>query len=211
VFTGLIKGLGRVVGKKLTARSGCLKIKTDLVAGLQLGDSLAVNGVCLTMARRGDDWFSADVMPVTMWATNLGLLRYGDPVNLEPALAVGARLGGHLVSGHVDGLGKIRAIRTNSKVVLIQVTVAPEIGRLIVLKGSVAVDGVSLTVQRLIPGGFEISLIPHTVQETIFYQAKSGDSVNIETDRGLRFEDGVVPTAPQPGITEKFLTEHGYI
>jgi riboflavin synthase len=210
VFTGLIKGLGRVVEKKLTTRSGFLKIKTDLVTGLELGDSMAVNGVCLTIASLGGDWFSADVMPVTMQATNLALLHYGDPVNLEPALAMGERLGGHLVSGHVDGLGKIRAIRTDIKAVLIQIAVSPEISRLIILKGSVAVNGVSLTVQRLFPGGFEISLIPHTLKETAFYQSKTGDLVNLETDRLLQSPDRERATLVKQGITEQFLAGHGY-
>jgi riboflavin synthase len=210
VFTGLIKGLGRVVEKKSDVRSGFLKISADLAADLHLGDSIAVNGVCLTVDRLGNDWFGAAVMPVTMRGTNLALLRYGDLVNLEPALALGDRLGGHLVSGHVDGAGKIRSIHTDRNAVLIQIMVSPAIAGLIVLKGSVAVNGVSLTVQRLFPEGFEISLIPHTLKQTAFCQSKPGDLVNLETDRTMRLTDREVSAAAQPGITEQFLAEHGF-
>jgi riboflavin synthase len=203
VFTGLIKGLGRVVVTKRNTRGGFLKIKSDLGAKLQLGDSVAVNGVCLTVVGRGEDWFGADVMPVTMQATNLGRLHYGDLVNLEPAITLGEPLGGHIVSGHVDGVGRIRTIRTNNNAVLVQIAVSTVIGGLIRLKGSVAVNGVSLTVQSLLPGGFMISLIPHTLRETTFWQSKVGDLVNLETDRS-------VPIPMQSGITEKFLMERGF-
>jgi riboflavin synthase len=211
VFTGLIKGLGRVIEQKCTARSGYLKIETDLAAGVQLGDSMAVNGVCLTIARLGGNWLSADVMTVTMQATNLALLRYGDPVNLEPALAIGERLGGHLVSGHVDGLGKIRAIRADSKAVLIRIAVPASIGSLLTRKGSVAVNGVSLTIQQLEPEWFEISLIPHTLRETTFVQAKIGDLVNLETDRAARLLERDTIEPLKESITAEFLAEHGYV
>lgn len=203
MFTGLIKGLGRVAVVKRNTRGGFLKIKSGLGAKLQLGDSVAVNGVCLTVTSRGNDWFGSDVMPVTMRATNLGRLHYGDPVNLEPAINMGEPLGGHIVSGHVDGVGRICAIRVNSNAVLIQIAVSAAIGGLIRLKGSVAVNGVSLTVQSLLPGGFMISLIPHTLRETTFWQSQVGDLVNLETDRS-------VPAVTQAGITEKFLMEHGF-
>jgi riboflavin synthase len=208
VFTGLIKGLGRIMAIKRSARSGFLKINSGLAAQLQLGDSIAVNGACLTVISQGKDWFDADVMPVTMQVTNLGQLHYGDLVNLEPAIAMGERLGGHIVSGHVEGLGRIRTIRANSNAVIIQIAVPYELVKLIRLKGSVAVNGVSLTVQNLFPGGFTISLIPHTLKETTFFQSKAGDMVNLETERSGPFE--TVPSITQPVISEKFLTEHGF-
>jgi riboflavin synthase len=211
VFTGLIKGLGRVVVTKRNTGSGFLKIKTDLAAQLQLGGSMAVNGVCLTVVSRNDDWFGADVMPVTMQGTNLGRLHNGDLVNLEPAIAVGEPLGGHIVSGHVDGLGQIRTIRTNNNAVLIQIAASSALGRLIRLKGSVAVNGVSLTVQSLARDGFTISLIPHTLKETTFYQSKPGDLVNLEMDRSGPYEGGAVSLVTQAGITKNFLMEHGFV
>jgi riboflavin synthase len=209
VFTGLIRAVGRVVEQKSTVNGGMLKIKTELAAELQLGDSMAVNGVCLTVSGLGGDWFVAEFMPVTLRATNLALLRYGALVNLEPALELGGRFGGHVVSGHVDGLGRIKRIRNNGSAVLIWVGVSSEIGR-IVLKGSVAVNGVSLTVQRLLPGSFEISLIPHTLRETTFFQAKVGDLVNLETDRTGSLPDQTVASAATSGITEAFLEKHGF-
>jgi riboflavin synthase len=210
VFTGLIRAVGRVVEQKSTAGGGVLKIKAGLAAELQLGDSMAVNGVCLTVSGLEGDWFGAEVMPATLRATNLALLRYGDLVNLEPALELGGRFGGHLVSGHVDGLGRIRRIRNNGSAILIWIDVPSDIGR-IVLKGSVAVNGVSLTVQRLTSGGFEISLIPHTLKETTFFQAKVGDLVNLETDRTGPLPGQTVATATASGITEAFLEKHGFV
>jgi riboflavin synthase len=210
VFTGLIKGLGRVVAAQQNARGGFLKIRSGLGETLQLGDSVAVNGVCLTVVSRGDDWFGSDVMPVTMQATNLGRLHYGDQVNLEPAITLGEPLGGHIVSGHVDGVGRIRAIRTHSNAVLIQIAVSAAVGGLIRLKGSVAVNGVSLTVQSLLPGAFIISLIPHTFRETTFRRSQVGDLANLETERSVPAEQDAAPVVTQAGITEEFLREHGF-
>lgn len=212
MFTGLIQGLGRVAGKQHTHRRTALLIETALAKELQLGDSVAVNGVCLTAARLDQKGFEADLMPETWQGTNLSRVRIGDLVNLEPALRSGERFGGHLVSGHVDGLGRVSRIRREGNALVVQITVPPEIQRWIIPKGSVAVNGVSLTVQHLVADGFVISLVPHTVKATTFQMVKVGDWVNLETDQLLKLKAaGEGRQSEQPGITKAFLAENGFI
>lgn len=209
MFTGLIRDIGKVLEQKNSQSSALLKIETALVNELKLGDSIAVNGVCLTAARLGDTWFSADVMPETWKATNLSGLRPGDRVNLEPALAAGERFGGHLVSGHVDGVGRIKNISKEANAVIFQIAVPQELMKFIAHKGSVAVNGVSLTVQRVTGTIMMISLIPHTVKETNLQYLKSGDAVNIEVDMMARQLWKLVDDRTE-GITEEFLERHGF-
>lgn len=211
MFTGLIKGMGRVAGIGRGSGRTALRIETGLAAECRLGDSIAVNGVCLTISRLEAKGFTADIMPETWRGTTLCRLLPGGRVNLEPALAAGDRFGGHIVSGHVDGVGRIGRVNREHNAILIQILVAGELGQWIVHKGSVAVNGVSLTVQRLVAGGFVISLIPHTLHETTFQWATSGDWVNIETD--LMARSLLKPTQSersQSGITTAFLAENGF-
>ncbi|MGE5605521.1 MAG: riboflavin synthase [Bacteroidota bacterium] len=209
MFTGLIRDIGKVLEGKNTQSSALLKIETALIKELNLGDSIAVNGVCLTAARLGSTWFSADVMPETWKATNLSGLRPGDRVNLEPALAAGERFGGHLVSGHVDGVGRIRNISKEANAVIFQIAVPQELTKFIAHKGSVAVNGVSLTIQRITGAVMMITLIPHTVKETNLQYLKSGDAVNIEVDMMARQLWKLVGNTTE-GISEEFLERHGY-
>ena len=209
MFTGLIRDIGKILGRKNTQSSSILKIETALIKGLNLGDSIAVNGVCLTASGLSDTWFSADVMPETWKATNLSGLKPGDRVNLEPALAVGDRFGGHLVSGHVDGVGWVRNIGKQANAVILDIAVPQQLTKLIALKGSVAVNGVSLTVQKITGAVMMISLIPHTSSETNLQYLKSGDSVNIEVDMMARQVAKLVGNSNE-GITEEFLERHGY-
>lgn len=209
MFTGLIMDIGKVLERKNTQSNAVLKIETVLVKEVKLGDSVAVNGVCLTVSRLGDTWFSADVMPETWKATNLSGLKPGDRVNLEPALAAGDRFGGHLVSGHVDGVGRVRNIGKQANAVILDITVPQKLTRLIAHKGSVAVNGVSLTVQKIAGAAMMISMIPHTVKETNLQYLKSGDPVNIEVDMMARQLAKLVGNSDQ-GITEEFLERHGY-
>jgi riboflavin synthase len=210
VFTGLIKGLGSVRAKRRTAQGAMITIATPLAATMGLGDSIAVNGVCLTASRLTKAGFTADIMPETWKGTNLQTLDSGDLVNLEPALALGERFGGHLVSGHVDGVGKVREIQQDRNAVRIKIDTGPLNG-ILVPKGSVAVNGVSLTVQHIYRGGFEIALIPHTLGETNLFTVRAGDPVNIETDLLLKGSavQGVEPI--QKGITAEFLAKNGFI
>lgn len=209
MFTGLIRDIGKVLDRKNNQSSAFLKIETVLIKELNLGDSIAVNGVCLTASQLGNAWFSADVMPETWKATNLSGLKLGDRVNLEPALAAGDRLGGHLVSGHVDGVGRIRSIGKEANAVIFDIAVPSELVKFIAHKGSVAVNGVSLTVQKVNGMEMIISLIPHTVQETNLQFLKAGDLVNIEVDMVARQLSKLVGK-PTEGITEEFLEKHGF-
>lgn len=209
MFTGLIRDIGKVLERRNTQSSALLKIETGLIQELNLGDSIAVNGVCLTASQLGNTWFSADVMPETWKATNLSGLKPGDRVNLEPALAAGDRFGGHLVSGHVDGVGRIRSIGKEANAVIFAIAVPQELAKFIAHKGSVAVNGVSLTVQKVNGQVMMISLIPHTVQETNLQFLKAGDLVNIEVDMVARQLAKLVGN-PTEGITEEFLEKHGF-
>lgn len=208
MFTGLIKDIGKVLEQKNTASSAVLKIETAL-KGIGMGDSIAVNGVCLTVARLGEKWFSADVMPETWKATNLSGIKPGARVNLEPALATGDRFGGHMVSGHVDGVGRFNSIGKQANAVIFYISVPQELSKLIAHKGSVAVNGISLTVQDITGPVMMISLIPHTVKETNLQYLKTGDPVNIEVDMMARQLLKLVEN-PAAGITEEFLERHGY-
>ena len=217
MFTGLIKGLGEVRDRRLTAQAASLKVKTPLAQELGLGDSIAVNGVCLTAAKLGNDWFQADIMPETWQASNLAMLNPGALVNLEPALVLGSSLGGHLVSGHVDGLGKISGIKTEKNAILVRVKVSTELAKQMILKGSVAVNGISLTIQELTDREFVVSLIPHTIGETTFKRSKIGELVNIETDILAKYALNELNNAsqgvrnPEKKITAAFLAEHGFL
>ncbi len=212
MFTGLIKTVGTIREKRITATVATLTIKTALAGELQLGDSVAVNGVCLTAAALGPDWFRADVMPETWRSSNLSLLRPGVGVNLEPALGLQDRLGGHLVSGHVEGIGRISRIEPQRNAILIRIKYPHDLAEYIVLKGSIAVNGVSLTIQAVAAGELLVSLIPHTYRATNFPELRPGDGVNLETDLIAKY---VVKAEPPPGpspskLTKEFLTENGF-
>lgn len=215
MFTGIIEEVGRVIHVVSGSESGEIRIGArKILEGTQIGDSIAVNGVCLTVTRLFKDGFTADVMPVTLRRTNLGKLNTGDPVNLERAMAAGGRFGGHIVSGHVDAVGYIHETHKEGNAVWVTIGAPPEILRLIVEKGSIAIDGISLTVARLNRDSFCVSVIPHTGQETILLKKKPGDPVNLENDivgkyveKLLRIEN---KEEPKSGITMEFLREHGF-
>jgi len=183
MFTGIIEGMGRVTGA--TPQNGGLRldIGSDFdLDDVRVGDSVAVNGVCLTAVKVAKNDFSVDVAPETLSKSTLRGARIGYRVNLERALRLGARLDGHLVTGHVDGTGKVTAKRPVGNALLFSFAVSEAVSRYIVEKGSVAVDGISLTVNACYPKGFEISMIPHTAQMTTLGSKKIGEEVNIETD-----------------------------
>ena len=196
--------------------SGQISIQADTVLeNTRPGDSIAVNGVCLTAAKLLPDGFIADVMPETLRRTNLGALCTDSRVNLERALAADGRFGGHIVSGHIDGTGTIRTVRREENAVWITVEAAPDVLNLIVEKGSVAIDGVSLTVAGLTEQSFRVSLIPHTGGHTTLLTKKAGDPVNLENDIIGKYVQRLI-TGPAPAplpesrITEDFLRKHGF-
>jgi riboflavin synthase len=182
MFTGLIADLGTVSALDQNGAGALLRIRSRLAAGIHEGDSIAVNGVCLTATEVSDDSFAAEAMIETLERSSLGQLRSGAAVNLELALRAGDRLGGHVVQGHVDGTGTVRAIRSEGFARVLEIEPEPGLDRYLVLKGSVALDGVSLTVSALGEGRFAVSLIPETLQRTNLGRISEGSLVNIEVD-----------------------------
>ncbi len=210
MFTGIIKATGQIAD--LQPRGGDLRLRVS-APGLPwqeytLGDSIAVNGVCLTAVTLEADGFSADVSNETLKVTTLSALRRGSRVNLEPALALGERLGGHMVSGHVDGIGKIHSRSNDARAVRFEVAVPTKLGRYIAQKGSVAVDGVSLTVNAVSGELFAVTIIPHTIDETIIGDYRVGTPVNIEVDMMARYLERLLGSDGK--ISEDFLKAHGY-
>lgn len=187
MFSGIIEKLGEV--KKVdTGEAPKLEIATPgWLDDVKMGDSIAVNGVCLTVTELEEDSFAADVMPETLRRTDLGDLRGGDPVNLEKALRVGDRLGGHFVSGHVDCAGRITSSRAEKNAIILGFEIDPVLMEFIAPKGSVAIDGISLTVVDVREAGFTVSLIPHTLDVTTLGTKTIGSRVNIEVDMLARY------------------------
>ena len=180
MFTGLIEEQGRVL---TPPRNGKLSLAASKVTeGLALGDSIAVNGVCLTVSAFSGQRFTADVMPETLNRSNLGELRTGSLVNLERALPATGRFGGHFVSGHIDGVGSLLSVRPEGNALIFSIRAAPELLRGIVEKGSVAIDGISLTVVEVTETLFSVSVIPHTAAVTTLAGKRPGDRLNLETD-----------------------------
>jgi riboflavin synthase len=182
VFTGLIADLGTVQSVEGGDGGATLAIVTGLAGELAPGDSIAVNGVCLTAIEVAGGTFRTEAMPETLARSSLGALRPGARVNLELAMRAGDRLGGHIVQGHVDGTGTVASVTAEGIARVVEIDVEPELARYLVEKGSVAVDGVSLTVSALRDDGFSVSLIPETLSRTTLGGAESGERVNIEVD-----------------------------
>ena len=183
MFTGLVEGIGKIKGIRRLREDMRLSIAPFFqTAEIRVGESIAVEGVCLTVTDVSDVFFSTDVSGETLSRSTLSLLKQGDDVNLERALRLTDRLGGHLVSGHVDGIGKILKKEPRERSWLVRIGVEKNISRYTIEKGSIAVDGISLTVNRCEEGYFEVNIIPQTVIETTISKKKAGDPVNIETD-----------------------------
>jgi riboflavin synthase len=215
MFTGLVEEIGRVESVIKSAKSARITIKAKTVLeGVKLGDSICTNGVCLTVTSFDSSRFSIDAMAETMRRSNLRNLSPGDEVNLERALSVGDRLGGHIVSGHIDGMGTIENYQQEDNAVWITVEASPEILRYIVQKGSVAIDGVSLTVAYVDDSVFKVSIIPHTKDMTTLLRKKAGDEVNLECDMIGKYIEkflGVKEQAPvKKAIDFNFLSENGF-
>ncbi|MBM2802825.1 MAG: ribE [Deltaproteobacteria bacterium] len=183
MFTGLIDDVGRIGALRLKDGSAVLTVKTKLpVRSMPLGASVAVNGACLTVVNKLKGAFTVDISPETLARTNLAKLSVGNLVNLEQPLRLQERLGGHLVTGHVDGVGTVARIRRQGEFTIFTFRVPARLGALLVAKGSVAVDGISLTVNDCRRDGFSVAIIPFTLQHTNLQGRRVGDKVNIETD-----------------------------
>jgi riboflavin synthase len=219
MFTGIIAAIGKV--ESLQAQGGDVRLQVavnDLdLTDVKLGDSIANNGVCLTVVAMGNEKLSFDVSRETLDCTSLGSLATGSEVNLEKALAVGDRLGGHFVSGHVDGLGTVVSLNESARSVIFRFEVPAGLERYIAEKGSICIDGTSLTVNDVSPANgdsvnwFEVNIIPHTMQETIMSNYRVGTKVNLEVDLIARYLERLLPQQKEGGISLQTLLENGFI
>jgi riboflavin synthase len=198
VFTGIVREIGTVERVERSDAGARLRVRAALAADLAAGDSVSVSGACLTVASTSDGAFEAEVMNETLSVTTLGGLEPGGSVNLEPPLRAGDPLGGHLVQGHVDGTGEVGAVSEDGFARRLRLAAPPELQRFTVERGSVTVDGVSLTVAGLTEGGFEVSLIPETLERTTLGRLAEGSRVNLEVDVIARYAERLVQ-----GFTEK--------
>lgn len=205
MFTGIIEEIGHVKSLHRGAKSFTLEVEADVVMqDTQVGDSIATNGVCLTVTSLTGHGFTADVMPETVQRTALGELKAGSPVNLERALSLQTRLGGHIVSGHIDGTGRISDRRQDDNALWLTVECDSRLLRYIIEKGSITIQGVSLTVARVDERSFAVSLIPHTQSATTLHAARIGDLVNLENDIIAKYVEKLLGKAPsEEGLLEK--------
>jgi riboflavin synthase len=216
MFTGIIQAIGKVA--TLEHQGGDARLRIDVnkldLSDVARGDSIAVSGVCLTAVDLNDRTFTADVSGETLACTTLGGLGVGDPVNLEKALTPTSRLGGHLVSGHVDGLGRVLTVEHAGRSRRVRIDAPASLAKYIAEKGSVCVDGVSLTVNAAQGSEFEINLVPHTLMETTLVDINSGQKVNLEVDMLARYLERLLQGEPSadPGsrITAEFLARYGF-
>lgn len=211
MFTGIIEEIGTLKEK---SRGSLVIAALRVLEDVHVGDSIAVNGVCLTVTEFEQGWFRADVMAETLRRSGLGALKTGSRVNLERAMAAGGRFGGHMVSGHIDGTGTIEALKQEGNAVWVTISCERGLLRYIAEKGSIAIDGVSLTVAALTERGFRVSIIPHTGEETILLEKKAGEPVNLETDLIAKYVERLMfpkePYEEKREIDLEFLRENGF-
>ncbi len=216
MFTGIIEAVGRI--KKIEPVGGDMRLYVDVgsldMEDVQLGDSIAVNGVCLTAIEFDKKYFAADVSNETITLTSLKDLNIGSEVNLEKALLPTTRLGGHLVSGHVDGLGEVLSIKEESRSIQLMIKAPDELKHYIAMKGSICIDGTSLTVNKIVDTDFEINIVPHTQQQTIIKNYKPGTKVNLEVDLIARYLERLLTRQDDGagnGITLEALANAGFV
>lgn len=215
MFTGIVEEVGTLKAIRKGPHSAVLEIAAQVVLeDIHLGDSIAVNGVCLTATSFTAASFTADVMHETLNRSSLGSLTVGSHVNLERAMAANGRFGGHIVSGHIDGTGTITALRKDDNAVWYTISASQELLRYIVEKGSIAIDGISLTVAEVGESWFSISAIPHTVAVTTLGEKRPGDTVNLENDVIGKYVEKLLRPQPQEtaksSLTLEFLAQHGF-
>jgi riboflavin synthase len=213
MFTGIIEEIGTI---SRIQRGGTWCVLTiaakTVLEDAKLGDSIAVNGVCLTVTSFSQNHFTVDVMPETFEKTNLSKFTMGERVNLERAIVAGGRFGGHMVSGHVDGQGRIATRENYGNAVVFKIEATEQLLHYMVPKGSITIDGISLTILEVGSSSFSISIIPHTLQETTLQTKGVGDQVNLECDMiGKYIEKFISARKPSSGITHSFLSENGFI
>ena len=218
MFTGIIEAVGEV-RNIVRARFGatCTVRVPPSISGCRPGDSLSIEGVCLTVTAVKGNLFTVDISAETLARSTLGSLKQGSPINLERALSLSDRLGGHLVSGHVDGTGTIDKIDKPQGAWILGVTIAQDLSRYLIEKGSVAVDGISLTVNKCFGKSFEVTIVPHTAQVTTISKKRRGDRVNVEVDmiakyieKFLSHDNTAIPKESAPGIDRELLLRYGF-
>lgn len=212
MFTGIIEEIGTVASIRKSTDSVCLTITArEILSDLHVGDSIAVNGICLTVTYFTKSSFSVDVMHETLTRTALSSLKNGSTVNLERAMIMNGRFGGHMVSGHIDGTGTITNIRRDNIAVWYTIRTAPNIMHYIIEKGSIAIDGISLTVAKLTQEDFSVSIIPHTITNTTLSSKKVNDLVNLENDCIGKYVEKLLSTEQHSSkITKSFLAGYGF-
>jgi len=216
MFTGLIEEIGTVVSIVKTTNSARITINAKkIMDNIKIGDSISTNGVCLTVTKFTSNSFSVDIMAETMRRSSLHSLTSGDEVNLERALLVGDRLGGHIVSGHIDGMGTITKLMKEDNAVWVTISASPEILKYIVQKGSIAIDGISLTVAYVDDRVFKVSIIPHTKDATTLLRKEVGDIINLECDMLGKYIEKFLQSREQvpvnKGIDMNFLSINGFV
>ena len=212
MFTGIIEEIGTVRRIEHGAKGARLTIQAKIVLeDTRIGDSIATNGVCLTVVSMTGDSFSADVMAESLRRSSLGTLQGGSPVNLERAMAANGRFGGHIVSGHIDGTGTIASQKREDNAVWVKIKTPAPLLRYIVEKGSIAIDGVSLTVAAVTDTDFSVSIIPHTGAQTILLGKKPGDPVNLECDVIGKYVEKLSAPHKTGGSSTNFLAENGFL
>ncbi|MGE5255435.1 MAG: riboflavin synthase [Hyphomicrobiales bacterium] len=218
MFTGIIEGLGRIAAIRPSGQGKRLSVEADFdLSGIKIGDSISVSGACLTAVQITARRFEVDVSPETLARTTLGAARVGERVNLERALRLSDRIDGHLVSGHIDDTGVIDGREAAGNAVIVTVSVPVALTRFMIVKGSVAVDGISLTINSLEPDRFTVSIIPHTVELTTIGFKRKGERVNVETDMIGRYVEKFLsakqdrPGPSSSGVTVDLLAKAGYI
>lgn len=212
MFTGIVEAVGEIKGLKGTGNGISVQIFIpDTFDDIKIGDSIAVNGACLTAKTINNEGFIADVSAETLSKTTLGKLKTGDKVNLERALRLSDRLGGHIVSGHIDGTARLRSKVKEGESVKLSFALGKELLRYVINKGSIAIDGISLTVNELGDNDFSVNIIPHTAQSTTILDKKGGDEANIEVDVIGKYVERLLGKGKERNIDKVFLSEHGFL
>lgn len=212
MFTGIIEEIGKIKKVKQGSKSATLTIEANKVlSDTNLGDSISTNGVCLTVTHLSTHTFDVDVMNETLKRSNLSELNIGSEVNLERALTLSTRLSGHMVSGHIDGVGKILEIKKEDIAYLIKIETTKDLTKYMIEKGSIAIDGISLTIVSVNDHDFQISIIPYTKDETILLKKKMGDTVNLECDLIGKYVEKLFGSTHRTGVTEEKLKAYGFM
>ena len=203
MFTGIIQDIGTITSIKKGSNSQQITIETSILEDVHIGDSIAANGLCLTVATLKDTAYTVDVMAESLRRSNLGSLDVGSKVNLEKAMAMGDRFGGHMVSGHIDDVGTISKTFVEDNATWVDIDVPDHLRKYCILKGSIAIDGISLTISRLTDKGVSVSIIPHTKDQTTLLAKKIGDHVNLEMDMMIKYVEKLLQPTKENLTKEK--------